>query len=434
MIRGLMKSTSLFALASAAGLAMSMATANAADLGGNCCADLEERVAELEATTARKGNRKVSLEVFGNVNKTILHWNDGGKSNTYLGIDNTNFATRFGFQGNATINPEWKAGYRILIDVTSGARSSSVDQLGEEKAAGGTTGFTDDHALRMRDANVWLESNRLGRITLGRLTVSGPQSVIDLGGIGNIASGSLSLLGGAMRFRDSAGTLTTRTISNGTDAAADFNNRVDGIKWDSPTFAGFVFGASVGEATKVDRADDIGTLWAVNLRYANEFNGVRVAAAIGYEVSKEEETMTSVNRTDSKNLGLSGSLMHVATGLFVQSQWNRFDRGNDDLTSDRSNQWLVQAGVSRNWFGIGNTALYGEVGRANNGFDTFFARGTANNFNGDKVSVWGLGVTQNIDAAAMQLYAGYRNFSATDGLAPPLQDISIFAVGARINF
>jgi hypothetical protein len=27
----------------------------AADLGGDCCADLEERVAELEATTARKG-------------------------------------------------------------------------------------------------------------------------------------------------------------------------------------------------------------------------------------------------------------------------------------------------------------------------------------------------------------------------------------------
>ena len=35
----------------------------AADLGGNCCADLEERIAELEATTARKGNRKVSLTV-----------------------------------------------------------------------------------------------------------------------------------------------------------------------------------------------------------------------------------------------------------------------------------------------------------------------------------------------------------------------------------
>jgi hypothetical protein len=31
-------------------------SAKAADLGGSC-ADLEERVAELEATTARKGNR-----------------------------------------------------------------------------------------------------------------------------------------------------------------------------------------------------------------------------------------------------------------------------------------------------------------------------------------------------------------------------------------
>jgi hypothetical protein len=30
----------------------------AADLGGDCCADLEERVAELEATTASKGNSK----------------------------------------------------------------------------------------------------------------------------------------------------------------------------------------------------------------------------------------------------------------------------------------------------------------------------------------------------------------------------------------
>ena len=38
-------------------------SAKAGDLGGNCCADLEERVAELEAATVRKGNRKVSITV-----------------------------------------------------------------------------------------------------------------------------------------------------------------------------------------------------------------------------------------------------------------------------------------------------------------------------------------------------------------------------------
>ncbi|MFV0367708.1 MAG: porin, partial [Hyphomicrobiaceae bacterium] len=44
---------------------LSVGSAKAADLGGDCCADLEERVAELEATTARKGNRKVSLTISG---------------------------------------------------------------------------------------------------------------------------------------------------------------------------------------------------------------------------------------------------------------------------------------------------------------------------------------------------------------------------------
>jgi hypothetical protein len=62
MIGGLKKTTSRLAIAAAAGLLAAAAggyatQAVAADLGGNCCADLEERIAELEATTARKGNR-----------------------------------------------------------------------------------------------------------------------------------------------------------------------------------------------------------------------------------------------------------------------------------------------------------------------------------------------------------------------------------------
>ena len=46
--------------------------AEAADLGGDCCADLEERVAELEATTVRKGNKKVKVELYGRMNRVII--------------------------------------------------------------------------------------------------------------------------------------------------------------------------------------------------------------------------------------------------------------------------------------------------------------------------------------------------------------------------
>ena len=44
---------------------LSVGSASAADLGGNCCAHLEERIAELEAMTARKSNRKVTLTISG---------------------------------------------------------------------------------------------------------------------------------------------------------------------------------------------------------------------------------------------------------------------------------------------------------------------------------------------------------------------------------
>ncbi|RTL61093.1 MAG: porin, partial [Hyphomicrobiales bacterium] len=47
----MMSATSRLAMASAVGILLSLGSAKAADLGGNCCADLEERVAELEATT-----------------------------------------------------------------------------------------------------------------------------------------------------------------------------------------------------------------------------------------------------------------------------------------------------------------------------------------------------------------------------------------------
>ena len=73
MFGGLRKSTSVFALAAVAGLAMGSMSAQAADFGGDCCADLEERVAELEATTARKGNRKVSLTIYDVKGARVKH-------------------------------------------------------------------------------------------------------------------------------------------------------------------------------------------------------------------------------------------------------------------------------------------------------------------------------------------------------------------------
>src|SRR5262245_60545740 len=84
-------------------------SARAADLGGDCCADLEERIAELEATTVRKGNRRVSLTLSGQVTRSLMYWDDGSQSDLYS-VDNSLNTSRFRFVGSGRITADLSAG------------------------------------------------------------------------------------------------------------------------------------------------------------------------------------------------------------------------------------------------------------------------------------------------------------------------------------
>jgi hypothetical protein len=116
MIGGFKGAASRLALAALFGAVGSVAfmhqQAKAADLGGDCCSDLEERVAELEVTTVRKGNKKVSITLYGKANHAVLFWDDGHEKNTYV-VDNSYESSRFGFKGSAKISDNWSAGYKM---------------------------------------------------------------------------------------------------------------------------------------------------------------------------------------------------------------------------------------------------------------------------------------------------------------------------------
>ena len=106
MFGGLTKTSSRIAIAAALGLtlggfAFKATPAQAADLGGDCCADLEERVAELEATTVRKGNKKVSVTLSGWVVKSMNFWDDGDIDSFVVGDKDYDLGTRFAITGSA---------------------------------------------------------------------------------------------------------------------------------------------------------------------------------------------------------------------------------------------------------------------------------------------------------------------------------------------
>ena len=83
-----MRGFHLKSIAAACAMGLSLAgPVAAADFGGECCDDLQERVAELEAASARKGNRAISLTVTGEIARAMLIWDDGIGSDTAI-IDN----------------------------------------------------------------------------------------------------------------------------------------------------------------------------------------------------------------------------------------------------------------------------------------------------------------------------------------------------------
>jgi hypothetical protein len=507
---GLMKSTSLVALAATSGLLLSMGSALAADLGGNCCADLEERVAELEATTARKGNRKVSLVISGQVNKASTYWNDGSRSNTNVGYDNHNSSSRVGFTGMAKIDADRSAGYSMLFEWGDKARTSTFSQTQDIGSSRGipTAGLNsriDDAFVRLRDSNFWIQSERMGRLTVGRLTAESATGTIDLAGIGAAVGDDIGCNGGGLAFRNGNGTLGKAIGAYSAGCGGPWANRLQAIKYTSPTWNGFTFVSHVGQNLKSESANNDSTLtnlaqlgleWGAVIRYANEFNGVRVAWSAGYQADEFNRELYGPASTNGDNLvaggaaygaqgdyssgksrmlNLAASALHVATGLFAQGEYSRgtFDvqnpgfvattmRGARDMT-----RFHIQAGIQQNWFGAGKTSLYAEYMKIENwayataGYSLNAAGCAAATIytvacnlttgaivsptsnasvlnSGDRVSTWGLGMNQAVDAAAMDLYINYRNHSLSDPnisaqVGSP-HSISVVTTGARIRF
>jgi len=456
MIGGLWKSTSSVALFAAAGLfvgGVAMPSAKAADLGGDCCADLEERVAELEATTARKGNRRVSLTISGQVSTMLMHWNDGGSttsraSDTYV-VDNVMNGTFLQFAGSARINPNVTAGFQLAFSFFSGSRSHQVSQNDDD--ASGTVNVSTDVVPIIHNANWYIDHKSLGRITVGRAnTATAGITTIDLGGAGVIANASIGYTQRSFfTIIEGEGLLRTTTwgamLGGGTINGSSLS-RGNVIAYSSPTVGGFSLGAAWGE-------NDV---WDIALRYAGEFSGFRVAAGVGYihnsnglnEVGSDAGTPSATCTNDADNAAFhcqpnvwkgSASVMHVASGLYLTGAYVNQD--NDAAGQGNTTLWYVQGGIAKNWTGLGNTVLYGEYTRVNHGLLSTTSGSKYLPFTDSRATVWGLGVVQHIDAAAMEVFLAYRrysgeleNFPGSGNIDLTLQDFDVVMGGARIRF
>ncbi len=435
----------IIAAISAALLQLAAGAAHSADLRGYCCADLEERVAELEATTARKGNRKVSLTLSGHVSQAILFWDDGFEDNVYV-VGNANDSynqTNFQFNGEAEIAAGWTAGFQFTIRLNN-ALTVDVDQFNND-------GITE---LSLWEAYWFLGNERLGQLSVGEASLASdgaPEA--DLSKTRVAAFVGAQSTGGGFFLRRDDGTLSSVVWAELIDTFSGGAGNV--IRYDTPTFMGFALAATYGE-------DDI---WDVGATFEGQRGDFELQGAIAYSQSTDENGIDGFpGGIDNSIIVGSIAVLHKPSGLngLIATGHQSFDQqveASDGqlLTPTDARYIYTKLGWIAEWVTLGSTAFYTEYGRFTD-FAPADLEGTTVasvaaggvcvtpgncRIAGSKVDVWGLGVVQWIDPAEMQIFVGYRNFQAdldlvdTTGDRDPtagLEPFQAVKVGAIITF
>jgi len=402
----------------------------AADLGGSCCADLEERIAELEATTARKGNRKVSLTISGWVNEAVFFWDDGEESNAYVGTNSLE-QDRVKFAGEAKIDADWSAGYTLEMGI-NGAPSNQFSQDSD-----GRTGTTQT-AVSVRHAYWFVKSKTFGSVRVGQ-TGTATYHLLDDADAANTRnySDAEAAAVAIAQFKTRIDGVLSNTWAS---YLGGFNNRTPGqegrrnvVRYDSAAIAGFVFTTAWGD-------DDI---WDAALTYKGEIGDFKLLGRAGY--GKSTNPITQGNRCanpgsgDCQWWGAAGTIMHQPTGLYVYAGFGEEHVDGIPATFDDVNSmWFVQAGIEREWCSLGTTTIFAEYRNDEAGLASTSTTIGGSQVTSSDIDFLALGVVQNVSAAALDLYAIYRHTdgdaSTENGLTTDLDEFDMVITGARIQF
>jgi len=355
---------------------------------GPCCADIESRITEIENALARKGNRKVSLRVYGQVNRAIMAWDDGEETNVYE-VDNETSTTRLGFLGSTPINGDWSAGYRLEIE-TIGAGSNFV-------SANSDDGLPQNNDVRLRHSYWYIANRHLGRLSVGQQSQATDNiTIINLG-----AQMSDAALHYNNRFDvKTKGPAPEMNLTWGALAFTVDSFRGNFVRYDTPILDGFLISAAWGED---DFAD-------ITIRYAKNWSQFRLAAGIGYMNNRER---------DFSDLRGSASLFHDPSGVYLSLAGGLRDDKGGVVVSNTSLGYFqyYQLGLKTSITSLGATTFYGDFGRYDNfgvgdEIELMQSRWPRHGLTDSTLERWGVGMEQNLDAAGVLLYAQYHHYDA----------------------
>ena len=344
----------------------------------------------------RIGDDERYFEFYGQINKGLLVFDDGGSTLGYFPVDNGNSSSRVGIRLYGAISEGWSLGGNLEWEWNPYS-TTNVNQLNRDDF--------DWETDLLRKAEAYLTSDTLGKLWLGQGSMASDSTAeVDLSGTSVVGYSLVSDMAGGPFFRMDDGLLSTLHVK---DAFTNFDGlgRKLRVRYDTPSFAGFSLATSVG--TQVVPTETNVTVWDIAARYENTFDDFKVAGAIAYSEPGDDQQLFDG----------SVSVLHEPTGisLTVAAAYS------DEETVD-GRYGYVKLGYQADFFEVGKTAF---------AVDAYYGEDIA--AGGSDSTSFGAQFVQNLDYLQTELYLGVRSYSY-DETVTAFDDSVAVLTGARVKF
>lgn len=348
-----------------------------------------------------KGGDKVSVQLYGQVDRAFLAADDGDSSDYYF-VDNANSSTRVGLLGEAKVNDDITVGTRLEFEYRSNP-SNVVNQ--DDKDPDGTS-FDD----RWIDAQ--FTSKRFGKLYLGKGdTASNTTSEVDLSGTDVVGYASIADMAGGILFYDDNTNARSATSIGAVFNDFDGLSRRNRIRYDTPGFWGFTLSASA-LSDGGDVALRYSAKWGENWTFAAAAAYADLQA-ISDTVDNQTNGSASVLHSSGLSLTVAGGYQDLESGLF-----------NPDGTKrdDNPTFYYTKLGYRHQFFEVGETR-----------FALDYARNDDVAQDGDEAKSVGFQMVQDFPEWGTEYYLGYRWHELDRDLAD-FNDINALMTGVRVKF
>ena len=316
-----------------------------------------------------------SLAVSGQVNFMVLNIHDSARGKVFA-ASNSNSNSRLNI--NTVFAP------RGRNSVVSGSNL----ELGFPLAPSETVTQDNDStgsALDTRIMELYISHPDYGTLFLGKgWTASDNISEIDYSGTGVAGYSFVPDVGGGIRFRSSAGLLSTNpTVSDLYSNLDGFGRRVR-LQYNSPSIHGFQLMTSFSGGARADFV----------VMYRNNYRGAKIGGAVAMTTATDYFSGSNQLKGDAVNGSVSvllpaGANLTLAIGYL------------NSKTEGRANPRFFYGKIGRQgqWFKLGRTALSVDYGE----YDYMYFNSSA--------KTYGLQFVQSINRVNSEFYAGYRHYN-----------------------